>query len=206
MPPTKRQKRSHETHIDADENGQSGSQDGLSVSETSTSVNGRQSPDTEDEIVGAKLAKSKKTVKRKQRATDPSNFGATLQSLLNTDTPSGLPLSLKPSAARRHNDEKLELKAKKLLKGERKNKEEVGRIKDVIGDWGVEGERTLRKVAQRGGESWPHRPHIHSLKNCTSSRQTVQCHTTISGKRRCCRKRKEGRPGVWQADTTRSIL
>ncbi|KAI0004250.1 Rrp15p-domain-containing protein [Russula compacta] len=146
MPPTKRQKRSHETHINAAENGQ----DGLSASETSTSVNGRQSPDTEDEIAEAKLAKSKKTVKRKQRATDPSNFGATLQSLLDTDAPSGLPLSLKPSAARRHNDEKLELKAKKLLKGERKNKEEVGRIQDVIGDWGVEGERTLRKVAQRG--------------------------------------------------------
>jgi hypothetical protein len=76
-----------------------------------------------------------------------------------------LPLSLKPSAARRRNDEKLELKAKKLLKGERKNKEEVGRIRDVIGDWGVESERTLRKVAQRGGEYWPHHPPVGSFKN-----------------------------------------
>ena len=114
-----------------------------------------QSPDTEDEIAQAKFPKSKKTLKRKHRATDASNFGATLQSLLKTDAPSGLPLSLKPSVARKRNDEKLELRAKKLLKGEKKSKEEVGRIKDVIGGWGGESERTLRKVAQRGGESRP---------------------------------------------------
>jgi hypothetical protein len=110
------------------------------------------SPDTEDEIAQAKFAKSKKTLKRKHRATDASNFGATLQSLLKTDTPSGLPLSLKPSVARKRNDQKLELRAKRLLKGEKKSKEEVGRIKDVIGGWGGESERALRKVAQRGGE------------------------------------------------------
>ena len=114
-----------------------------------------QSPDTEDEIAQAKFVKSKKTLKRKHRATDASNFGATLQSLLKTDTPSGLPLSLKPSVAKKRNDEKLELRAKKLLKGEKKSKEEVGRIKDVIGGWGGESERALRKVAQRGGESCP---------------------------------------------------
>jgi hypothetical protein len=149
MPPTKRQKRSH---IESHET-ESDSWGTLSASEMSNSVKGRQSPDTEDEIAGARLTKSKKTLKRKHRATDPSNFGASLQTLLKTDAPSGLPLSLKPSAARRHNDEKLELKAKKLLKGERKSKEEVGRIRDVIGGWGGEGERTLRKVAQRGGEN-----------------------------------------------------
>lgn len=157
MPPTKRQKRSHESHIENHET-QSDSWGTLSASELSDSVKGRQSPDTEDEIAEARLTKSKKTLKRKHRATDSSNFGASLQSLLKTNAPSGLPLSLKPSAARRRNDEKLELKAKKLLKGERKNKEEVGRIRDVIGDWGVESERTLRKVAQRGGENWPHHP------------------------------------------------
>jgi len=124
----------------------------------SSSVNGRQSHDTEDEIAEARFAKSKKTLKRKHRATDPSNFGATLQTLLKTNAPSGVPLSLKPSVARRQHDEKLELKAKTLLKGERKSKEEVGRIRDVIGGWGVETERSLRKVAQRGGESWPHHP------------------------------------------------
>ena len=153
MPPTKRRKRTHETHVDKPESSGSESQDGLSASEMSDSVEGRQSPDIEDEIAGARIAKSKKTLKRKHRATDPSNFGATLQSLLETDAPSGLPLSLKPSAARRRNEEKHELKAKKLLRGEKKSKEQVGRIKDVIGGWGVEGERTLRKVAQRGGES-----------------------------------------------------
>ncbi len=123
-----------------------------------SSVNAMQSPDTEDEIADTKLAKSKKTLKRKHRATDPSNFGATLQSLLRTTAPSGVPLSLKPSVARRQNNEKLELKARKLLKGERKGKEEVGRIRDVIGGWGVESERSLRKVAQRGGENWRHHP------------------------------------------------
>jgi hypothetical protein len=153
MPPTKRQKRSHETHVDKAESSAYESQDGLSEAEMSGPVDGGQSPDTEDEIAEARLVKSKKTLKRKHRATDPSNFGATLQSLLETDAPSGLPLSLKPSAAKRRNEEKLELKAKKLLKGERKSREQVGRIKDVIGGWGAESERTLRKVAQRGGKN-----------------------------------------------------
>ncbi|THH09470.1 hypothetical protein EW145_g1988 [Phellinidium pouzarii] len=59
--------------------------------------------------------KSKKTQKRKRRATSPSQFGATLQSLLNTNAPTNLPLSLKPSVAKRRTDEVLEGKAKKLL-------------------------------------------------------------------------------------------
>jgi hypothetical protein len=150
------------------ESSASESQDELSDAEMSVSSNGNQSPDTEDEIAEARLPKSKKTLKRKHRATDPSNFGATLQSLLETEAPSGLPLSLKPSAAKRRNDEKLELKAKKLLKGEKKSREQVGRIKDVIGGWGAESERTLRKVAQRGGESQPHRPAVCPLKNFIS--------------------------------------
>ncbi len=44
------------------------------------------------------------------------------------------------------------MKAKKLLEGERKEKEERNHITDVIGGWGGESERTLRKVAQRGGK------------------------------------------------------
>ena len=32
-------------------------------------------------------------------------------------------------------------------------REEKGRVRDVIGGWGAESERALRKVAQRGGES-----------------------------------------------------
>lgn len=91
-----------------------------------------------------------KTLKRKRRATGPSQFGTILQSLLETETPSALPLSLKPSVARQRNDARLELKARKLIQVERKEKEDRGRIRDVIGGWGAESERSLRKVAQRG--------------------------------------------------------
>ena len=72
--------------------------------------------------------------------------------MLNTDAPSSLPLSLKPSIARKRNDEKLESRAKKVLQLEKKEKEDKARIKDVIGGWGGESERALRKVAQRGGQ------------------------------------------------------
>lgn len=109
------------------------------------------SRNTDDEIADGQRMKSKKTLKRKRRATEPSHFGATLQSLLNTDAPSGLPLSLKPSVAHQRNDAKLELEARKAIQVERKQREEKGRIRDVIGGWGGESERSLRKVAQRGG-------------------------------------------------------
>ena len=105
-----------------------------------------------DDSYGQQLrTKSKKTLKRKRRATEPSHFGETLQSLLNTNTPSGLPLSLKPSVAHQKNGTKLESEAKKEIQIERKEREEKGRIRDVIGGWGNESERSLRKVAQRGG-------------------------------------------------------
>ncbi|KAJ7103610.1 CTLH/CRA C-terminal to lish motif domain-containing protein [Mycena belliarum] len=103
-----------------------------------------------DNIENLKPQKSKQTMKRKIRASGTTTFGATLQSLLNTDAPSTLPLSLKPSLGRKRNDEKLELRAKKVLLVERKEKEDKGRIVDVIGGWGGESERALRKVAQRG--------------------------------------------------------
>jgi hypothetical protein len=109
------------------------------------------SPNTDDEIAHAQWKKSKKTLKRKRRATEPSQFGATLQSLLDTDAPSALPLSLKPSVAHQKNDAKLELQARRVIRIERKEKEDKGRIRDVIGGWGGESERSLRKVAQRGG-------------------------------------------------------
>ncbi|KAK2461988.1 hypothetical protein APHAL10511_006451 [Amanita phalloides] len=114
------------------------------------SGDGDESPDTADEIEHLRQKKSKKTAKRKLRATGAVPFGAALQSLLNTDAPSSLPLSLKPSIARKKNDEKLEQKAKRVLHVERKDKEDKNRIRDVIGGWGGEGERALRKVAQRG--------------------------------------------------------
>ncbi|KAG1757661.1 Rrp15p-domain-containing protein, partial [Suillus lakei] len=108
------------------------------------------SPDTEAELAHKGIAKSKKTLKRKRRATEPSQFGATLQGLLDTIAPSDLPLSLKPSIARQKNGAKLESKAHKVLQIEKKEKADKGRIRDVIGGWGGESERSLRKVAQRG--------------------------------------------------------
>ncbi|KAH7883506.1 Rrp15p-domain-containing protein [Phlebopus sp. FC_14] len=116
----------------------------------SDEVEENSSADTENEITRAQWTKSKKTLKRKRRATEPSQFGATLQSLLDTEVPSTLPLSLKPSVTRKKSEAKLESQAKKVIQIERKEREDKGRIRDVIGGWGGESERSLRKVAQRG--------------------------------------------------------
>ena len=152
----KRQKladNAHETDLVSDHNDvQSEMEDSEEGSEGSFASNSDGSLDTDNEITGTKIKKSKKTLKRKRRATEPSRFGATLQFLLDTDAPSTQPLSLKPSVARQRNDEKLELKAKKVLQIEKKEKEDKGRVTDVIGGWGGESERALRKVAQRGGK------------------------------------------------------
>jgi hypothetical protein len=127
----------------------------MSDDESVASSSGQSSavePDTDDEIADMKHQKSKKTLKRKHRATDPSKFGATLQNLLETEAPSGLPLSLNPSVARKRNDSKLESKARRIIQVEKKEEEDKGRVRDVIGGWGAENERALRKIAQRGGE------------------------------------------------------
>ncbi|THV07696.1 hypothetical protein K435DRAFT_959761 [Dendrothele bispora CBS 962.96] len=133
------------------------SEDGQSVSHRSSgSTSGSEndtddeSYDSADEIAEMKPQKSRQTKKRKLRATGSTAFGTTLQSLLNTQTSSNLPLSLKPSVTRKLNDEKLEAKAKRVLQIERKEKEDKGRVTDIIGGWGNESERALRKVAQRG--------------------------------------------------------
>lgn len=155
MPPSKRQKKDDEDpHNHSDEERESLGEEEFSIASGSEQAGseGDASADTDDEIAGTMRAKSKKTMKRKRRATDATHFGSALQSLLNTDAPSALPLSLKPSIARKRNDEKLEAQGKKVIQIERKEKEEKGRIKDVIGGWGGESERALRKVAQRGGE------------------------------------------------------
>ncbi|KAJ7092641.1 Rrp15p-domain-containing protein [Mycena epipterygia] len=145
MPPLKRQKLSDAGDDEPEQ--PNGSDDGSDSGDFSGS-------DSEgsgsDHIEGLKPQKSRQTMKRKIRASGTSTFGATLQSLLNTDAPSTLPLSLKPSVGRKRNDEKLELRAKKVLQVERKEKEDKGRVVDVIGGWGGESERALRKVAQRG--------------------------------------------------------
>lgn len=111
------------------------------------------SPDTDTEIALAKVAKkSKKTAKRKLRATSPSQFGQTLETLLNTSAPGEVPLSLKPSIGKKRNEQKLDVRTQKAVEREKKEHEEIGRVRDVIGGWGGENERALRKVAQRGGE------------------------------------------------------
>lgn len=149
MPPFKRQKLN-----DGDQDQEALSSGSIS-DQSPDDFSDSNEDDTSDEIINIKKQKSRQTSKRKIRATGTSTFGATLQSLLNTDAPSTLPLSLKPSIARKRNDEKLELRAKKVLQVEKKDKEDKGRITDVIGGWGGESERALRKVAQRGGQQPP---------------------------------------------------
>jgi Rrp15p len=149
MHPLKRQKLSrHSSDEQHDDDDRSSSEEYWS--DASSHDN---STDPVDEIADVSRQKSHQTSKRKIRATRSSTFGATLQSLLHTDTPSELPLSLKPSITRQRNDDKLESRARKVLQVEKKAKEDKGRIRDVIGGWGGESERALRKVAQRGGLS-----------------------------------------------------
>jgi hypothetical protein len=164
MPPTKKRKLNAEADNKSviseseDEKQMSGiegpgEEDWSSESEGSqSSSSAASSPDTEEEIARAHIKKrSKKTSKRKIRATSPSRFGDTLEALLNTTTPAAAPLALKPSIQRRINHERNDIKKRKRLEGEKKDHEEIGRITDVIGGWGGENERALRKVAQRGG-------------------------------------------------------
>ena len=66
----------------------------------------------------------------------------------------------------------------------RKEKEEKGRIKDVIGGWGGESERALRKVAQRGGTSYA--PAILTHTNINDSDKTVQCDSAGTSASCCC--------------------
>ncbi|KAG8828050.1 hypothetical protein FRC19_009906 [Serendipita sp. 401] len=164
MPPIKKRKleagdasddEAHDIHEDISMSDGAGRND---EDEWSSEVGGSQdsehsggSLDTGDEITIAKMnKKSKKTAKRKIRATSPSQFGDKLEALLNTNAPVGVPLALKKSINRRRKDEKETLKARKVAGAERKEHEEVGRITDIIGGWGGENERALRKIAQRG--------------------------------------------------------
>jgi len=126
------------------------------VSESGSEVSSLDT-EAEIEISQRRKKKSKKTAKRKIRATSPSQFGNTLEALLNTSVPTtstttAVPLALKPSVQRRIKERRAEYKTKKSVEIEKKEHEEVGRITDVIGGWGGESERALRKVAQRGGE------------------------------------------------------
>ena len=150
MPPFKRRRFSSE-ESGSEDDVSSGSRENDKDDKMDTDPGSESEVDEDEEIDNLKPQKSHHTSKRKIRATTTSKFGATLEHLLSTNAPSSLPLSLKPSIARKRNDEKLELRAKKLLERERKETEDKARIRDVIGGWGGESERALRKVAQRGG-------------------------------------------------------
>jgi hypothetical protein len=114
-------------------------------------------PGTDDEIAAHKAvaSRSTKTKKRKLRATSPTQFGATLASYLKDDAgpSSELPLSVNKQHERERRKEKSQLKTQRAKDLSRKEAEEKGRVRDVIGGWGGESERALRKVAQRGGGS-----------------------------------------------------
>ncbi|KAG1864290.1 Rrp15p-domain-containing protein [Suillus subalutaceus] len=140
--PVKRLKLSEDSDVDASgaDHEQSDNDLEAEAQQSTTSISSSEddnSPDTEAEIAD-------------KRITNLHNLVLPLQGLLDTIAPSDLPLSLKPSIARQKNGAKLELKAHKVIQIEKKEKADKGRIRDVIGGWGGESERSLRKVAQRG--------------------------------------------------------
>jgi hypothetical protein len=107
-------------------------------------------PSDDSHIRQLKPQSSKLTKKRKLRATNPAAFAATLKSLLTTQTASSHPLSLNTRLSRNaplQNSHSTSARA-----NERKLLEEKGRIRDVIGGWGVQSEQSLRKNAQQGGQ------------------------------------------------------
>jgi hypothetical protein len=186
-PPTKRRKIENNAKEDVEmkEADESGHEESLDedewVSEDEDGSVASSSPDTDTEIALAKVArKSRKTAKRKLRATSPSQFGQTLETLLNTSAPVEVPLALKPSIGRKRNEHKLDVRARKVVETEKKEHEEIGRVRDVIGGWGGENERSLRKVAQRGGESLRRECRECSTNCQISSCSTVQHDTKVS--------------------------
>ncbi|UZJ51336.1 hypothetical protein CBS101457_000656 [Exobasidium rhododendri] len=116
--------------------------------------------DTDDELAAARNGKSKKTAKRKRRATSPSTFGAALEGLLGkadeekadddgseemkSSTLQGKGqstiLSLAPHIRRSAQSSRLNEKASRLAVEAKKKREERARVKDVIGGWGAPGQ------------------------------------------------------------------
>lgn len=70
-------------------------------------------------------------------------------------------LALAPSIKKTISARALESRARRVLQKSREDKEDKGRVRDVIGGWagredgigGQEWERKLRKTAQKGGQS-----------------------------------------------------
>ncbi|KAG8858753.1 hypothetical protein FRB96_004890 [Tulasnella sp. 330] len=157
MPPvSKKQKVAHKGEIhdydEKDESSEMAEQErsGTDASDKSDREDESSSSMDTDTEIALTHGKSKKTVKRKRRAVSPTPFGQALTTLLGTSTKTTQPLALLPEIAKRKNEDKLEMRAHRLLQVERKERDDRGRVKDVIGGWGGESERALRKVAQRG--------------------------------------------------------
>lgn len=108
----------------------------------------------------------KKSGKQAKEAIDASEDVLATDSIPSTSavapTPSLLALKKPSSARKRQNLEKAEAKARKSVIGERKEREDRNRVTDVIGGWGGESERALRKVAQRGGSHASRYPYLFS--------------------------------------------
>ena len=158
MPPAaKRQKLANDELVDVSDEPMVDAEDNASSQAPSASGSGSDaddsdhSPDTDDEIAALKTTKSKQTAKRKRRAVSPSRFATQLQTLLGTQVPTEEPLALKPDIAARRAEGRKKLRDRRDADVKRKEKEDKNRLTDVIGGWGGESERALRKIAQRGG-------------------------------------------------------
>ncbi len=113
---------------------------------------------------------------KRKAPTSADTFGATLTSLLTTDpTPPSKRPRAQPSTAQQpilslsakavppsSNTLALEARAKRVIKAQKAEREDRARVRDVVEGWapsgdaaqgGQERERSLRKVAQRGGGS-----------------------------------------------------
>jgi len=120
--------------------------------ESEESIDESSGANTEDEMARAQEtgSKSKKTLKRKLRATSPAHFGEILDELLAGQPNGDIPLSLPRRFERQREKEREDIQLRKVQGQAKQDAEELGRITDIIGGWGVENERALRKVAQRG--------------------------------------------------------
>jgi hypothetical protein len=156
-------------HSDSGISGHMNDADG-SEAENTADEDAMSGTDTDDEIAAGALTKSKKTQKRRLRATSPSRFGATLTQLLDGGSAPVASLTLKSRHDSKRREDKEQQRAKRTRDVLKVEVEEKGRIVDVIGGWGGENERVLRKVAQRGGT----RAHLSILFRIQSSQMTWQ--------------------------------
>lgn len=127
--------------------------------ERTPSVDGDDGDDS-DSVSSSSDVKAVNQTKRKvKRVDDPASFSNAMQKILSSHLKAGdrnAPiLSRSRGPERALDDAKLEAKAKRLLRQEKKQMEETGRVKNVLDDQEDVGasialEKVLRKTAQRG--------------------------------------------------------